>query len=421
MIQYYSEDMYVKRVSIFLTVVAIIAGMVGCVGGDGNNGGSYTLIIDFTTGGIVTVDDVPIPGKAILPYNAGTVVSLNATPSAGYRFVEWTGNVSNVADVEDATTTITMNGNYTVTANFEKEQYDLSGSWTLHITPQDGEEEGPYCIDIEQSDNTLNYLDWHKVYCTLVHGNLDGDSIVFSGESTYYGNAISYSAVAIIDGDTMSGTYNYTGAYNEEGDFWAMKAACKMARGWVRVADIQGEHVLTFWVWDLIDDGISITSATVTGPNIIGTLSLNITGLTGYSLGETQPIAGQMYTFSFNYSDGAMETTSAYVRETFVDFPTHLSPADGEVIDTLTPTFSWQPPPCGCQGYYRIWILDSQNNDVWSVYLPKETTSVVYNFDGRGNALESGETYQWRLITFDEGLECGTDNNVWLWTTFTIQ
>jgi hypothetical protein len=54
-------------------------------------------------------------------YDAGTVVNLTATPNAGYDFVNWTGNVSTIADDEDATTTITMNGDYSITANFEEE------------------------------------------------------------------------------------------------------------------------------------------------------------------------------------------------------------------------------------------------------------------------------------------------------------
>ena len=98
-----------------------MAGIAGCVGGDGNNGGgSYTLIVDFTAGGAVTVDDLPIPGKAILNYVAGTVVSLNATPSAGYRFVEWTGNMSTIADVNAASITITIDDNYSIKANFQE-------------------------------------------------------------------------------------------------------------------------------------------------------------------------------------------------------------------------------------------------------------------------------------------------------------
>ena len=38
--------------------------------------------------------------------------------SEGYRFVEWTGDVGTIADVYAATTTITMNGDYSITANF---------------------------------------------------------------------------------------------------------------------------------------------------------------------------------------------------------------------------------------------------------------------------------------------------------------
>jgi hypothetical protein len=106
------------RIGIFLIAVALVVGMVGCVGGNGNGGWSYTLIVDFAAGGTVTVDDLPIPGKAILTYNAGVVVNLNATPSANYRFVEWTGNASTIDDVNAASTTITMDDDYFITANF---------------------------------------------------------------------------------------------------------------------------------------------------------------------------------------------------------------------------------------------------------------------------------------------------------------
>jgi len=70
----------------------------------------YTLTITSTAGG-----DVTTPTEGTHTYSAETVVNLTATPDAGYRFVNWTGNVANV---NDATTTITINGNYTITANF---------------------------------------------------------------------------------------------------------------------------------------------------------------------------------------------------------------------------------------------------------------------------------------------------------------
>jgi hypothetical protein len=111
---------YLARVSIFLIMVALIAGMVSCGGGDGGNGGggSYTLTVNSTAGGVVAVNNVTIPGKTMFIYAPGTVVSLNATPDVGYCFAKWTGNVSTVGNVTAAITNITMNGNYLITANF---------------------------------------------------------------------------------------------------------------------------------------------------------------------------------------------------------------------------------------------------------------------------------------------------------------
>jgi uncharacterized repeat protein (TIGR02543 family) len=114
--------MNMARASILLITVALIAGMVGCGrnGGDGDGGGeSRTLTIDSTVGGTVTVDNVPIPGKSMLTYDTGTAVGLSASPSAGYRFVGWTGDVSSIADINAASTTITMQGNYEIAASFE--------------------------------------------------------------------------------------------------------------------------------------------------------------------------------------------------------------------------------------------------------------------------------------------------------------
>jgi internalin A len=129
------------RVSIFLIIVALIAGMVGCDGGgNGSDGGSYTLTVNSTAGGVVAVNDVIIPGKTMFIYDPGTVVSLNATPDVGYCFVEWTGNVSTVGNVTAAITNITMNGNYYIMANFVM-VYDLTISSSAGgsvMTPGEG-------------------------------------------------------------------------------------------------------------------------------------------------------------------------------------------------------------------------------------------------------------------------------------------
>jgi hypothetical protein len=109
----------VKKLVIVATIAALVVGIAGCGGGNGNNGDSYTLIVDFTDGGTVAVDDLPIPGKAILTYTPGTVVSLNATPSAGYRFTNWTGNATTIDDVSASVTAIIVDSDVSITANFE--------------------------------------------------------------------------------------------------------------------------------------------------------------------------------------------------------------------------------------------------------------------------------------------------------------
>jgi len=97
-----------KRVGIFLLGAALIAGMVSCAPVQ------YSLAISSTAGGSVTA-----PGEGTFTYDEGTVVNLMA--QADYHFVSWTGDVGTIADADDATTTITMNGDYAITANFEEE------------------------------------------------------------------------------------------------------------------------------------------------------------------------------------------------------------------------------------------------------------------------------------------------------------
>jgi len=74
----------------------------------------YDLTISSTAGGQVTT-----PGEGTFTYNAGAVVNLVVEPDEGYRFVNWTGDVATIAGVNAASTTITMDGDYSIGANFE--------------------------------------------------------------------------------------------------------------------------------------------------------------------------------------------------------------------------------------------------------------------------------------------------------------
>ena len=73
----------------------------------------YQLAINSTEGGNVTT-----PGIGLFTYDEGAVVNLIAEADEDYQFVEWTGNVSTIADVNSAATNITMNDSYNITANF---------------------------------------------------------------------------------------------------------------------------------------------------------------------------------------------------------------------------------------------------------------------------------------------------------------
>jgi hypothetical protein len=71
------------------------------------------LTISSTAGGSVTT-----PGEGVFTCDPGTVVNLVVEPEEGYRFVRWTGDVDTIGDVNAAATNITIDGYYSITANF---------------------------------------------------------------------------------------------------------------------------------------------------------------------------------------------------------------------------------------------------------------------------------------------------------------
>lgn len=73
----------------------------------------YTLTTNVAPEGTGTVSTEPSGSS----FPSGAVVTLTATPEAGFAFANWTGDIGE-ADAEDATIEITMDDNKTVTANF---------------------------------------------------------------------------------------------------------------------------------------------------------------------------------------------------------------------------------------------------------------------------------------------------------------
>jgi hypothetical protein len=103
---------YLAGASIFLIMVALIAGVVGR-GGNVRGSESYTLTVNSNSGGSVTES-----GEGNPTYNPAIVVNLVAEADEGYYSVRWTGDVNSVGDGNAAVATITMEDDYSVTANF---------------------------------------------------------------------------------------------------------------------------------------------------------------------------------------------------------------------------------------------------------------------------------------------------------------
>ena len=106
-----------------------------------NTSASYSLTVNASSGGTVTA-----PTSSTGNYTSGTVVTLTASANPDYHFVSWTGLINTVADTKSASTTVVINGNYVVQANFAPDSgttYSLTtavdplGAGT--ITPPAGE------------------------------------------------------------------------------------------------------------------------------------------------------------------------------------------------------------------------------------------------------------------------------------------
>lgn len=74
----------------------------------------HDLTVSCTAGGLVST-----PGEGMFTYPEGTVVDLAAESREGYRFVRWTGDVDTIDDIDAVQTTIDMDGDYSIRANFK--------------------------------------------------------------------------------------------------------------------------------------------------------------------------------------------------------------------------------------------------------------------------------------------------------------
>lgn len=102
---------YIARFSIFLIVLALIAGTVNCTGA----GTKYDLTVTVAPQGSGNATDLANAS----PYTKGTAVVIQAIAAAGYQFVNWSAPAGTFTNADAAQTTFTMPAqDVRVTANF---------------------------------------------------------------------------------------------------------------------------------------------------------------------------------------------------------------------------------------------------------------------------------------------------------------
>jgi hypothetical protein len=150
----------------------------------------YDLTISSTAGGNVTT-----PGEGTFTYDAGTVVDLVATPDEGYRFDDWTGNVGTIANVNAAATNITMNGDYSITANFVA-LYDLTIASTAGgnvTTPGEGTftyDDGTVVNLVAVPASGYRFVNWTGNVGTIANVNAAATNITMSGNYSITANFV---------------------------------------------------------------------------------------------------------------------------------------------------------------------------------------------------------------------------------------
>jgi hypothetical protein len=149
----------------------------------------YDLTVASSADGSVTD-----PGEATFTYDCGQVVNLLAVPDTGYEFVNWTGDVGTIADVNAASTTITMNGDYSIMANFALTAYDLTVSSSAGGSVTDPGEatftygDGEVVDLVAEPDSCYVFVNWTGDVGTIADVNAASTTITMDGDYSITAN-----------------------------------------------------------------------------------------------------------------------------------------------------------------------------------------------------------------------------------------
>ena len=176
----------------------------------------YGLTTSSTAGGSLTT-----PGEGIYTYSPRMIVNLVAEPEEGYRFVRWTGDVSTVGNVNAASTTINMQHDYSITANFAIPpiQYYLTTASTAGgsvTTPGEGTssyDEGTGVALVAKPEKGYRFLGWTGQVDTIADIDATSTTINVDGDYSIKANFVDVdiSNAGIKAGDWIKLEYTITG------------------------------------------------------------------------------------------------------------------------------------------------------------------------------------------------------------------
>ncbi len=175
---------YLARGSILLVMIAFIASIGGCT----SSLTEYDLTVSSTEGGSVTS-----PGEGTFTYDEATAVNLAAEADEGYHFVNWTGDAGDIANVGDATTTITVESDCSITANFVAAYYLTSSSTEGGSVTVPGEGtfrygEGAVVNLVATPDDGYQFLNWTGEVDDVANVNDATTSITISRDCSITAN-----------------------------------------------------------------------------------------------------------------------------------------------------------------------------------------------------------------------------------------
>ncbi|MBS3817485.1 MAG: hypothetical protein KGY76_07995, partial [Candidatus Thermoplasmatota archaeon] len=181
---------------------------------------TYDLTVNSTEGGTVTE-----PGEGTYTYDSGETVQLEAVPDEGYEFVEWTGDNGTIDDTTANQTTIDMQDNYSITAEFAPITYELTLSSTSggNVTePGEGTfvyEHGT-TVDLEAvPDDGYLFIEWTGDNATIDNTTANQTTIEMLGnysvtaeflQEPFFDVQIGEYDDPVIEGQTATVNYNVT-------------------------------------------------------------------------------------------------------------------------------------------------------------------------------------------------------------------